>query len=115
MERHRKNRRRVGTSPKKLNKDWTRESGGNQLRLFQLLQATPVKRLLQYRNPDITKAIHFSDGHARLPTVGARLSTGHLSHLTRPFIFLAERARASLERGMVILARPLTIKRGALT
>ena len=67
------------------------------------------KRLLQYRNPNtcITKAIHLTDGRSKVIYC-------HLSDLTcrirycRPFIFLAE--RASLEREMVILAPPLTIK-----
>ena len=33
-------------------------------------------------------------------------------HYCRPFIFLTERARASVEREMVIHAWPLTIKGG---
>ena len=33
-------------------------------------------------------------------------------HCCHPFIFLAERARASVEREIVIHARPLTIKGG---
>ena len=69
------------------------------------------KRLLQYRNPNITKAIHFSDSRSKVIYC-------HLSdlicrvHYCRPFIFLAERARVSVEREMVILAQPLTIKGG---
>ena len=71
------------------------------------------KRLLQYRNPNITKAIHFTDGRSKVIYCYLSDLTCRI-HYCRPFIFLAERARASvyIEREMVILARPLTIRGG---
>ena len=72
------------------------------------------KRFVQYRNPNIMKAIHFADGQSKVIYY-------HLSDLTCrihdccPFIFLAEHARVSVECEMVILARQLTIKGETLT